>query len=276
VVAVVTVSMAQVASPDSEPKLDRIERVDAMLRDFIHSRERKASPDLIVLPELWAPGFFHFDDYDKLAEPFYGPTLEMISDFAREFGIWVHLGSFIERDDQGQLHNTAVLVNNAGEPALTYRKVHVFGYESREAELLTPGTSLPVAASPAGQTTGLTCYDLRFPGLWTELADRGAEAVILPAAWPKKRSLHWTTLTQARAIEHQIWIFACGSVGEQEGVELAGRSRIIDPLGEILAEASASEEEIITAEIHRQTLADWRAEFPVQDDRLENYRALDR
>ncbi len=94
----------------------------------------------------------------------------------------------------------------------------------------------------------------------------------MPAAWPAKRREHWRVLSQSRAIEHQMWIFACAVVGTQRGVELCGSSQIINPLGEVLARAADDREEIITAPVDLGLSAQWRAEFPVYADRLSNYR----
>lgn len=264
----IRVALVQLASPDSESREARIARVSALLR---------ANPgaDLYVLPELWSAGYFAFARYAELAESFDGPTVTMAQELARELGAAIHLGSFIERDPSGTLHNTAVLVDAAGRIAQRYRKIHVFGYRSLEAELLTPGTELSVVPGPLGATASTTCYDLRFPGLWQELSDRGAEAAIVPAAWPAARREHWRLLTQARAVEHQIWVVAVNACGTQVEVELGGSSRIIDPSGRIVAECGA-EEEVRIVTVAPDRVAEVRAEFPVLADRLElaAYRAL--
>lgn len=262
------IALVQVASPGSESREARIARVAELLREH-------AGAELYVLPELWSAGYFSFERYDELAETLAGPTVTMVQRLARELGAAIHLGSIIERDADGALHNTAVLVNASGEIAQTYRKIHVFGYQSLESELLTPGTSLGVTASTLGPTASITCYDLRFPGLWQELSDRGAETVIVPAAWPAARREHWRVLTQARAIEHQMWVVAVNACGEQGDVELGGYSRIVDPAGVVIAELGAAEE-VRIVEVDPDRAAAVRAEFPVIADRLDaaRYREL--
>ncbi|WP_125099058.1 nitrilase-related carbon-nitrogen hydrolase [Leucobacter chromiireducens] len=262
------IALVQLASPREESRAERIERVAALLRAH-------PGAELYVLPELWSAGYFSFERYAELAESLTGPTVTMVRELARELGAAIHLGSIIERDAAGALHNTAVLVDAAGEIAQTYRKIHVFGYESLEAELLTPGTSLSVVPATLGATASITCYDLRFPGLWQELSERGAETVIVPAAWPAARREHWRVLTQARAIEHQMWVVAVNACGAQGEVELGGFSRIVDPAGRVIAELGAEEEvRIVTVEAGRPAAV--RAEFPVIADRLDaaHYRGL--
>lgn len=167
--------------------------------------------------------------YPDRAEPLDGPTVAAGREWARDLGAHVHVGSVIERDAHGRLFNTAVLLRPDGTIAHTYRKVHVFGYASREAELLTPGGTLDVAETEFGGLAATTCYDLRFPELWRDLVDRGARTVVVPAAWPAARREHWRVFTTCRAVEEQVLLIACNAVGVQAGgVELGGHSRVAD------------------------------------------------
>lgn len=254
------IALVQVASPEHESREARINRVESLIRQH-------PGADLYVLPELWSAGYFAFERYDELAETLDGPTVTMIRRLARELGAAIHLGSIVERGPEGTLHNTAVLVGADGLIAQTYQKIHVFGYQSLEAELLTAGSTLSVVHSPLGATASTTCYDLRFPGLWQEMSARGAEAVIVPAAWPAARREHWRVLTQARAIEHQVWVVAVNACGAQGGVELGGHSRIVDPAGRVLAECGDAEE-VLVVEIDPALVTAVRREFPVIGDRL--------
>ncbi len=265
------VALVQIASPDDETQTERIARVEALLL-----AQAGRGIELFALPELWSAGYFAFERYGELAEPLDGPTIAMCRRVAAQLGAWVHAGSFVERDETGRLHNTAVLVDGDGNIAQTYRKIHVFGYRSLEAQLLSPGTALSVTPSPLGPLGSTTCYDLRFPGLWLELGARGAETVVVPAAWPAARREHWKLLTQARAVEHQIWVLAVNACGAQGGVELGGSSRVVDPWGRVVAECSATEEELAVLDLDPGVVAQVRAEFPVIGDRLSEaeYRAL--
>ncbi|NKX53673.1 carbon-nitrogen family hydrolase [Arthrobacter mobilis] len=260
------VALVQVASPDGETQAERIARVEQTLRGL-------NGVDLIVLPELWSAGYFHFDDYASLAETMDGPTVTMCSRVARDLQAHVHLGSIVETSGNGQLKNTSILLSPEGRVIHSYSKVHVFGYQSLESKLLTPGSALPVVQTPFGRVTGTTCYDLRFPGLWMELSKRGVELVIVPAAWPAARREHWRLLTSARALEHQIFVLACNAVGEQAGVTLGGHSRVVDPSGVVLAEAG-DEEEVLIVDIDPDQVRATREEFPVLADRLPAYDHL--
>jgi predicted amidohydrolase len=257
----VNIGLLQVSSPAEESPEQRRQRVGELLGAL-------PEVDLIVLPELWAAGYFSFEQYPERAETLAGPTVELARATARERGCFVHLGSIVERAEGDRLYNTAVLVDPQGEISLTYRKIHVFGYQSLEAQLLTPGETVDVRRTDRLGTVGTTtCYDLRFPELWRDLVDLGAELVVVPAAWPMPRLEHWRLFTSARAVEEQVFVVACNSVGEQAGgVQLAGHSRVVDPWGAVLFEAGA-EEEVAVVEVDLQAVAATRGEFPVLGDR---------
>lgn len=260
------VALAQIASPDEESRVDRISRVQDTLSSI-------RGVDLIVLPELWSAGYCHFDQYHELAETLHGPTVAMCAAMAKEQSSYVQVGSIVERLGDGRLRNTSVLLDPAGEIVHRYSKVHVFGFESLEADLLTPGSALPVTDTPYGTMAGTTCYDLRFPGLWMELSQRGADLVTVPAAWPAARLAHWRLFTSARAVEHQIFVIACNAAGRHGGVELAGHSRVVDPSGVVLGECGA-EEGVLEVEIDPSHVAATRSAFPVIHDRLPTYAPL--
>jgi predicted amidohydrolase len=256
------VSLVQVASPPDETPDQRRQRVAALIRT------RAAASDLIVLPELWANGYFEFEAYPAQAEDLGGPTVTLGRKLAAELGCHLHLGSVLLRDSGGGMTNTALLIGPDGEIAHRYEKIHVFGYQSREAELLRPGASVSVAATPLGLLTATTCYDLRFPELWRALVDAGAELAVVPAAWPAARREHWRLFTSCRAVEEQVYVIACNAVGPQRGgVLLGGHSRIVDPWGEVVLEAG-DDEGVFTATIDRDLVRRTRAEFPVLGDRV--------
>jgi predicted amidohydrolase len=261
------IALVQVASPSAESPAARRDRVRGLLEGL------PANLDLVVLPELWAVGFNHFDAYAAQAETTDGPTVRMCAEIARATSTWVQAGSIVERQPDGSLRNTTVLLDPAGEVAMTTSKVHVFGYASREVELLSPGDRVTSAATPHGRVSSTTCYDLRFPGLWNELVEAGAELVLVPAAWPAARLDHWRALTTARALDTQTFVIACNSCGRQDNVELGGHSRVVDPWGEVVAEAGDTEE-ILVVDIDPARVAATRAEFPVLADRLDDYRTL--
>jgi predicted amidohydrolase len=265
----VKIALVQVASPEAESVGQRRARVAGMV-----GTAAAAGAELIVLPELWAAGYFAFDAYEREAEGPDGRTLADLAALAREWGVHLHAGSYVERLADGSLRNTAALLGPGGELVHTYSKIHVFGYESKEARLLRPGTRISVARTDFGPVSATTCYDLRFPELWRRIADLGAHLVIVPAAWPRARIAHWRLFTSVRAVEEQVVVIACNAAGTQAGVQLAGHSRVVDPWGTVLAEAG-EDEGITYCDLDPGIVPAVRKEFPVLSDRLPSYAALD-
>ncbi len=262
------IALVQVASPTDEPVDDRRRRV----ADLAGSAD---GADLIVLPELWPVGYFDFDAYTSAAEPLAGPTVSAMAAVAQHQSCLVHLGSFVEHVGGGAVRNTAALLGADGSVLHSYSKVHVFGYQSREAELLEPGAAISASPTPFGRIGSTTCYDLRFPELWRGLVDIGTELVVVPAAWPAARLEHWRLFTAVRAVEQQVYVIACNAVGDQRGRTLGGHSRVVDPWGEVVVEAGTGEG-ITWCDIDVGRVAEVRAEFPVLDDRLPSYQDLTR
>jgi predicted amidohydrolase len=171
----------------------------------------------------------------------------------------------VERSAHG-LHNTAAIVDPRGALLASYRKIHVFGYGSRETELIAAGDEPVVVDTDLGRLGLCLCYDLRFPELFRALVDRDAELFVIPAAWPAARLAHWQTLLRARAIESLAYVVACNGAGAANGTQLAGHSAVVDPWGELAAEAG-EEPTTLRATVNPGTAASARAEFPALADR---------
>lgn len=270
----VNVRVLQVGYGDDEPVAARVERVAALV-----ARQRGA--DLVVLPELWAPGGFSYREWAERAEPLDdSPVLRALADAARAAGAVVHAGSLVERTAEPgplgrHLWNTSVVLGRDGAVVATYRKVHRFGFGVGEPQLVEAGEDVVVVDLPLGPggeagrpvRTGLaTCYDVRFPELFRRQVDLGAELVLLPAAWPAARLAHWRLLTRARAVEDQVVLVAVGTAGTHAGTEMAGHSAVVSPWGEDLAEAGAGEE-VLVVDVDLDEVAACRERFPVLADR---------
>jgi predicted amidohydrolase len=254
------IAVCQLAPDYTAPIEDRRSDAAALVK-------AQAGADLVVLPELWAQGGFLYRRWAAQAEPLDGPTFQAIAESARSIGAHVHAGSVVERDDAGRLYNTSMLLGPDGGLVASYRKIHLFGFSEGEPELMTAGTEVVVANTPIGRLGLATCYDLRFPELFRALRDRGAEVVLLPAAWPAARIEHWRVLARARAIEDQVVVVAGNTGGDQEGKALGGHSAVIDAQGAVLAEAAHAAAAVLTVDIDVADVQTWRDRFPVDPDR---------
>ncbi|MDX2912782.1 MULTISPECIES: carbon-nitrogen family hydrolase [Streptomyces] len=247
--------------------VDEDESVDSRRRRVASLVREQSGADLVVLPELWTTGAFAFESFAAAAEPLQGPTYEAMAKAASDTGVWLHAGSIPERGPDGSLYNTSLVFSPSGDLAASYRKIHRFGFDKGEAVLMGAGAELVTLQLP-GTTAGIaTCYDLRFPELFRGLVDAGAETFVLCAGWPERRRAHWTLLARARAVENQAYVLACGTAGTHAGVPQAGHSIVVDPWGEVLAEAGPGEE-VLTVEFDPARVAATREQFPALKDRL--------
>jgi predicted amidohydrolase len=252
--------LLQLRTDLAEPREARVARVTALVRE-------QRGADLVVLPELWPTGAFHDTAWEPSAEALDGPTVTALAAAAADLGAYVHMGSLVERAG-GALHNTSVLLGPDGAVLASYRKVHRFGFAAGERRLLTAGTDVVVHdAGPLGRWALATCYDLRFPELFRAAVDRGAEVLLLVAGWPAARIAHWSLLARARAVEDQLLVLACNAVGDQGVVSLGGRSVVVDPWGEVLAEAG-DDEQVVAVDVDVSAVARVRRAFPVLRDRV--------
>jgi len=207
--------------------------------------------DLIVFPEAFARDFGEAgSDVSAYAEPLDGPFATEVARVAEERGATVVAGMFEPGDEPDRPFNTLV---TRGAVTAAYRKIHLydsFGY--RESDRLSAGPLAPAVFDLDGFGIGLmTCYDLRFPELARALVDAGAEVLVIPAAWvagPHKVD-HWRTLVRARAIENTAFVVAVG----QPGPRYTGHSLVVDPVGEVLAEAD-EDAAVITAVLEHTVL----------------------
>jgi predicted amidohydrolase len=225
--------------------------------------------ELIVLPEKWTAMGSESDLRDS-AQPLDGPAVAWARATARELGVDLVAGSFLEQvPGQEKLANTCVHVGPDGEVAASYRKIHMFDVEVagrvyRESELEQPGAEIVLSRTAGGVELGLTvCYDLRFPELYRILAVRGARIVTVPAAFTLATTRdHWETLLRARAIEDQVFVVAANQWGPHPaGQHSGGRSMIVDPWGVVLAQAGDGEG-VIVAELDLSRQQEIRASLP--------------
>lgn len=196
-------------------------------------------PDILLLPELWPVGFYPQPILDY-ADADGRQMRDILSKLAASYQVNI-VGGTVANAIGKQVFNTCYVFDRTGQLAATYHKTHLFT-PSGEADDFEPGTSL-VTVTLDGVKCGIAvCYDIRFPEFTRQLVLADISVLFLPAAWPQARLFHWQTLIRARAIENQIFVVACNEAGlGPHDTMLAGHSAIIDPWGEILAEAGEEE-----------------------------------
>ncbi|MBI1393324.1 MAG: carbon-nitrogen hydrolase family protein [Alphaproteobacteria bacterium] len=194
----------------------------------------------------------------------------IFAELAEALSIHLLIGSSPVPIADGRIANRACLFGAEGEIVATYDKIHMFdvslpnGESWRESAIYAPGERGVIARTPLG-LAGLTiCYDVRFPVLFRRLAQAGAVAFFVPAAFTRQTGeAHWSTLLRARAIENGAFVIAPGQGGRHEdGRETYGHSMIIDPWGQVLAELDNDEPGYIVADLSPAAALDARGRIP--------------
>jgi predicted amidohydrolase len=232
---------------------------------------------VVLLPEKWNL-IGEADEVLAGAESIDGRTVTTARAWAREHGIWLVAGSFVERvPGNDKFSNTSLLIDPSGSIAASYRKIHMFdvdvaGVAYRESDTEQAGAEIITAPLDEGITLGMSvCYDLRFPELYRILAVRGAKVLTVPAAFTLHTGKdHWEVLLRARAIENQCFVLAAGIIGNHGHGKISyGRSMIVDPWGTVLAQAPDAES-VVVADLDFATLDRIRAQLPSLASRVES------
>jgi predicted amidohydrolase len=236
------------------------ERLAPMIRSAAGAGAR-----LVLLTETFSTGFV--TDDAGIGEPEGGPSATFLLDQAREHGVWVggscpEIPADATADDQ-RPYNSFVLAGPDGT-VHRYRKIHPFSYGGEE-QYFRAGTDLVTVDVEGLRVSLFVCYDLRFADEFWQLA-HDTDLYLVPANWPEKRRLAWTALLQARAIENQAYVVGVNRVGDGNGLAYSGDSRIVDPLGELLATASRTET-ILLADVSADEVRRVREHFPFLRDR---------
>jgi len=220
-----------------------------------------AGARLVVLTEMFPTGFS--TEPERVAEPEGGPTTEFLRTQAAELNVWV-TGSVPTHPAGGGRPVNRLLLAGPGGELRHYDKIHPFSY-SGEHEHYAAGTDRVTFDVEGVRVTPFVCYDLRFADEFWAMAET-TDCYVVVANWPSSRRAHWQALLVARAIENQAYVVGVNRIGEGGGLHYSGDSRIIDPLGEILA-AGAGGETIVLADVDPVVVAETRKRFPFLADR---------
>lgn len=219
----------------------------------------RSGAELVVLTEMFAVGFSMATD--KVAEAPDGPTSQWLARQAELLG--VHICGSIPTAADGIATNRFTLAGPDGI-LQTYDKRKPFSYGGESEHYGSGGASVTWDVGGV-RLTPFVCYDLRFADLWWERGP-GTDLFVCVASWPAPRKHHWRSLLIARAIENQAFVVGCNRVGEGGGLEYAGGSVVVDPMGEVVADAGDGEE-IVMAEIDPANVGEIRAALPFLLDR---------
>ncbi len=218
---------------------------------------------LIALTEMYSNGFSM--NTRAIAEPPNGPSTEFLLEQAAATGAWV-AGSLPEQGPGMELPHNCLVVAGPDGTLYRYPKQHRFAYGG-EDQHYTAGSNTVSISIEGVRITLLVCFDLRFaPEFWNCALD--TDLYLLVANWPASRSMHWTTLLRARAIENLAYVAGINRIGTAaDGLEHSGDSRIFGPFGEFLATDTPNTECVLAATIDPDVVAQTRSDFPFLGER---------
>jgi len=255
---------------------------DIMERQTLLVRQAASQgAQIVCLQELATGPYFcqvETREWFDLAEPVPdGPSTTAMSDLARELGIVIVLPLY--ENDRGDFYNTAVVLDADGSYLGKYRKIHIPQADGfYEKYYFKPGNlGYPVFDTAFGRVGVYICYDRRFPEGARALGIGGAEVVFIPSATSGLSIRTWHVEQRAHAIANRYYVGTINRVGVEEigPNEFYGQSYFCDPDGVILAEGSATEEDIIIADLDFGTLEQARLNLNVwRDRRPETYEQL--
>ena len=245
-----------------EDKPANHDRVRALLQ-----RETIEPGSIIVLPEMFATGFSM--NLNAIDDTHTREDWNFLSELALSRRSYV-IGGRATRNEQQRGLNYAVVFDPDGNELGRYAKLHPFS-PGKEAQHFVGGVDVEIFALPGGwKLSPFVCYDLRFPEIFRSAVKLGANLMTVIANWPVTRVDHWITLLRARAIENQCYVVGVNRCGKDPYLAYPGRSLIVDPRGNVLADAGDAES-VIHATIDVNALQAYRSELPFLGDMREDF-----
>jgi predicted amidohydrolase len=271
----ITIALAQM-----QPKLGEPEDNLIKMSEMVNKIASQHRVDLIVFPELVTSGYELGVRFTEVAERIPGPSINLLSKRANEFGVYVAFGMVSKERVESVLYNSAVLIGPEGDLVEVYNKVHLRG-EERMA--FREGFKLPIAQTDIGNIGMMIGYDLAFPEVARTLTLEGADLLLCMANWETAQMDEWKTYVRARAYENSVFVAAVNRVGEDVTLSFGGESMVVGPRGQVYAslaedtdsETGAPKEGFVIAKIDLTDVRKYREEFQfIQNRQPLAYRRI--
>jgi predicted amidohydrolase len=213
--------------------------------------------DLVCLPELFTFRALHTVEpgqIQRYAEAPDSGLTERLAEHARALQTYLVAGSTLRRSDDGQVYNESLVFDRGGCVVATYRKTHLFDAPGHaESDHVAPGDRLVVFDSDFGRVGVVICYELRFPEVARTLALAGANVLAVPNSWPvdgiNLGAGQLRTLLRGTALQNLCYVVHANQYGHVAGLDLCGRSCVVDPKGEIVGQASDRDGHAVVARL---------------------------
>ncbi|WP_407392707.1 carbon-nitrogen hydrolase family protein [Methanobrevibacter sp.] len=252
-------------------KKENLKKATSMITESV-----KQNADFIVLPEMFNCPYSNdkFIEYQEDENDSY--TLNKISSLALKNNVYILAGSIPEKDGDN-LYNTSYLFDKTGNIMAKHRKMHLFDIDVKdkitfkESDVLTAGNEFTIADTEFGKIGIGICYDIRFPELARIMVEKGALVLFYPGAFNMTTGpTHWELLFRSRALDNQCYcVGVAPALNEDASYHSYGHSIIASPWGEVLRQASAKEE-LIISEIDLSEIKKIREELPLLKNKRED------
>jgi predicted amidohydrolase len=226
----------------SDAKEENLSKAEKMIR-----KAAKKNIDIAILPEIFN-GPYNTSFFRQYSETYPSSTTDLLSSLSKELGIYIIGGSICEKEGD-HYYNTSYSFDRYGNLIGKHRKIHLFDIDIKdkisfkESDILSCGSNSTVFNTEFCKIGVLICYDMRFPELAKKMVKEGAKIIISPASFNMTTGpAHWELLTRTRAIDNQVYFLAASPARDIKSSYISfGHSIIVDPWGEIIAEADEKE-----------------------------------
>lgn len=225
--------------------------------------------DIICFPELVYNGYnLTSEQFQEQAEPVDGPFVQALKKLARDKNIYIIAGYAQSVDIPGRIYNSAIFISDKGDVIGNMSKVNAWGQEKLK---FREGREFPVYDTPLGKIGIMICYDVEFPEPARIMALKGAEIVFIPAVWSIPAARRWDVDLAGNALFNLYFMAGANPVGDGA----CGTSKVVGPDGEVRAEASKTDDELLLCDADLDEIIKVRGRIPYLNDFKEDTFSMD-
>ena len=271
------IKVAALQIPTVADKMENVRAVGTRLEKL-----KDEKPDFVILPEMFCCPY-QTPNFPVYAEEEGGLVWQQLSEYAKQYGVYLIGGSMPEKDKEGRVYNTSYIFDRQGKQIGKHRKAHLFdidvkgGQSFKESDTLTAGDSDTVFDTEFGKMGVIICFDIRFPEMVRMTVNDGAKVVFVPAAFNMTTGpAHWELSFRARALDNQIYMVGCAPMRDAStGYTSWGHSIVTNPWGAVV-DMLDEKEGILLAELDLDYEDQVREELPLLKSRRGDMYRLEK
>lgn len=271
------IKVAAIQMPTVTDKMQNVRTAGIYLEKI-----KDEKPDFVILPEMFCCPY-QTQNFPVYAEEEGGPVWQQLSEYAKQYGIYLIGGSMPEKDAEGKVYNTSYIFDRQGKQIGKHRKVHLFdidvtgGQTFKESDTLTAGDHDTVFDTEFGRMGVMLCFDIRFPELARMMVNDGAKAIFVPAAFNMTTGpAHWELSFRTRALDNQIYMIGCAPMRDEfAGYISWGHSIVTDPWGRVI-DMLDEKEGVLLTELDLDYEEQVREELPLLKSRRKDMYRLEK